>query len=464
MKKIFLFAIAAATMAVGCQKIQDLVRPDDKPVDEDSPVEIKFTTNLVNVETKAAVTELTPSHQLYIYGINNSQAEKSEIINVPANVVANVAESSDGTPSGDLELDKAYFYNGTIDRYSFYGYYVDNAVDGTPAPDAEYKLDVTITGQQDILHAVAESDLTDPPTGDVWSAQSARAHRNPNLKFEHQLSQFSFEVRNQGVAEITLKGLSLNTVNKGSFTVAARQNGTVGLVASTEPADKDDLTLPMDDLELPKKPADNDNTYLKVGTIDEGVTTQTNIMVFPGVDYTLKMTVYQSGMLRTITWPLKLEQTTVAKSTVAGESYNVQITIYSLNEIAITASLVAWNSVVVDPIDTEDIPESDLDDDYNSVLSVNPSVVNMPAVDNSGTTDVDELVAEVTVTKLDEDDVVTATEELDWVTVALKDGSSDTYVITVTANMGVARSGDVTFTSTKYEYSAKLKVNQAVGE
>ena len=466
MKKIFAFAIAAVTMTVGCQKIQELVNPDrnQTQIENDDPVEIQFTTNLVNadIETRAAVTELTSDHQLYIYGINNT-SQKSEIINVPAIVSENVPETEDGSTSKGLTLDKAYFYNGTLDRYSFYGYYVDNAVTGTPAPNDNFELDVTITGQQDILHAKAESDLNEPATGNVWSAQSARKNSHPNLKFEHQLSQFSFEVRNQGVADVTLKGLSLNTVNKGTFTVAARGNGNVGLVPSSETGE---LTLTMSDLNLPKKPSDDDNGYLEVGTKDGGETTQTNIMVFPGVEYTLKLTLYQSGMLRTITWPLALKQTDGEgnksdKNTLAGESYNVQITIYSLNEISINASLVNWKEVTVDPIDTEKVPENDINDDYDPVVSVNPSVINIPADDNSETADVNELTTEVKVTMIDDNDSITPTEDLDWVVVNLKEETTDTYLITVTKNEGVARNGDVKFTSTKYGYVAKLKVNQA---
>ena len=116
MKKIFLFAIAAATMATGCAKLQEIINPGDKnqPVDENDPVEIKFAANVATVEAKAngPVAEFDAAkHTIYVYGLNETNAGTKEITNAASTVTGSA-----------VTLDKKYFYNGTTDVYSFYGY------------------------------------------------------------------------------------------------------------------------------------------------------------------------------------------------------------------------------------------------------------------------------------------------------------------------------------------------------
>ena len=199
MKKIFAFAIAAVTMTVGCQKIQELIRPGNGPVDDESPVEIKFTTNVATVETKgsgsidnqtggAGDLNTLANKKVYIYGFNNSKPGEQELDNVEATV----GTETDGKYPLDLG---SYFYNGVTDTYDFYGYYVDDAVTGTPAPDENYQLDVTIDGTQDILLAEADMNITVPDGAtwtaeDLFSAKTARAGVVPNLVFEHALARY----------------------------------------------------------------------------------------------------------------------------------------------------------------------------------------------------------------------------------------------------------------------------------
>ena len=103
MKKIFLFAIAAVTMATGCAKLQEIINPNNQTeIDENAPVEIKFTTNVAGVETKVrtkaagALTGLTADQTLYIYGLNKKTPGSREIINEPANVTVSAGATAAG--------------------------------------------------------------------------------------------------------------------------------------------------------------------------------------------------------------------------------------------------------------------------------------------------------------------------------------------------------------------------------
>ena len=352
MKKIFAFAIAAVTMTVGCQKIQELVNPDRNQTsfDDNEPVEITFNTNVVNVETKAngSVTTFDPAkHTLYVYGLNTTNNGVKEITNA-------LATTNAGATPASLTLDKPYFYNGTDDQYDFYGYYVDDAADPATVA-ADYTLPVTITGQQDILLAKALGE--DSGTNGAYSAKTARASIVPNLQFEHQMSQFSFKVRNCGSYDITLKGLSLNTINKGTLTVAGDSQG---LVALTGDANKADIEVSTTEQSLAKVDKSDPANYTAIGQ---------PIMVFSENAYTVILYLWQTGMeankVRKVTVPVTItnsEEDLIDAGYQAGDTpgalkgyaYEINVTVYSLEEISVTASIVGWKTGDTFVFDTED--------------------------------------------------------------------------------------------------------------
>ena len=387
MKKIFLFAIAAVGMTVGCQKIQDiLVNPNEKPVDDNSPVEIKFTTNVANVETKATgpVTAFGATHTLYVYGLNTTSnidpgVDKKEILNAPASAAAI-------TGGYKLTLDKTYFYRGTTDTYDFYGYYVDDAA--TATPDDDYKLDVTINGQQDILlakalgaDAVIKKEVEGQPTtvevDGAYSAKTARAGVHPNLEFQHQLAQFNFNVRNCGTYAVVLKGASLTAVNEGVLTVAGTNQGLVAGAATEE------LEVSTTEQTLAKVDKTATDNYTAVGV---------PVMVFPESEYSVVLYLYQDGMdaskVRKVTVPVTITNTTEVlgqlglvtdPGALKGYAYDLNITVYSLEQITVTASLVAWKEGKSFEFDTEDNPGADEDEeDWNptpapATLTIDPT-------------------------------------------------------------------------------------------
>ena len=454
MKKIFLFAIAAATMAVGCQKIQDLVRPDDKPVDEDSPVEIKFTTNVANVETKAngAVTAFDAAkHTLYVYGLNKTNSGVKEITNAPATSTA--AASDDGTTTAALTLDKTYFYNGTTDKYDFYGYYVDDAVTGTPAPSAIYELPVTITGQQDILLAKALG--AEAGFADAYSAKTARAEKHPNLKFEHQLAQFNFNVRNCGTYAVVLRGAALTAVNEGTLTVAGINQGLVAGDATAT-----------DELEV----STTEQTLAKVDKAT-GVYTPVGVpvMVFPESEYSVVLYLYQNGMdaskVRKVTVPVEIKNdpslgysdTNPDPGALKGYAYDLNITVYSLEQITVTASLVAWKEGKSFEFDTEDNPGAEEDEE-----AWNPAPATL-TIDKTAET-ISYEGGNIVVNASKEATVTIPAEET-WITCTPNVGTTFTFAVASNAKTeanGYAseeRTVDVVFTSG--EETVTLTVTQA---
>lgn len=461
MKKIFAFAIAAVTMTVGCQKIQELVNPDRNQTsfDDNEPVEITFNTNVVNVETKAALTALTESETLYIYGLNTTQFEEDEeptdlkqIINAPAiSVLQAGSEGAAGSSAGITWVGNNvhYYYRGTKDTYDFYGYYVGAAVEDTPDPDeTTYALPVTITGQEDILLAKAlgadAKDDQDQSITGAYSAMTARAGVVPTLQFEHQLSQFTFKVINGGNTAMTLKGISINTVNKGVLTVAGTSQG---LVASTESTDKADFFLPgVNDATLTGKVVDEDTQEETLTTVKfEGQ----SIMAFPGQDtYTVNLYLHQDnavaeGKVRMVSIPVK-----ITNGAQPGSSYELTITIYSLEEVTLKATLVGWKpgtSITIDSEDTTDndnvdggIGEGEIgwDDESNKPVTPTPTTPEFAATAVTEEIAADATTFAVNVT-LDGD----APETGEGITVdagelAAPEFNAGTYTFTVSANDG----------------------------
>lgn len=464
MKKIFLFAIAAVGMTVGCQKIQDiLVNPNEKPVDDNSPVEIKFTTNVANVETKAngPVTAFEAAkHTLYVYGLNTTPdidpgVDKKEILNAPARAAAI-------TGGYKLTLDKTYFYRGTTDTYDFYGYYVDDAA--TATPDDDYKLDVTINGQQDILLAKAlgadavikkEVEGQEPTTEKVngaYSAKTARTGVHPNLEFQHQLAQFNFNVRNCGTYAVVLRGAALTAVNEGTLTVAGANQGLVaGDATATE-----ELEVSTTEQTLAKVDKTATDNYTAVGV---------PVMVFPESEYSVVLYLYQDGMdiskVRKVTVPVTITNkpevlTQLGLSTdpgaLKGYAYDLNITVYSLEQITVTASLVAWKEGKSFEFDTEDNTGAKEDEeDWNPTPA--PAALTIDPTTKEVAFEGDEF--DVTASK---EATVTIPAGATWITCTPNVGTTFTFTVEAYDEFRENRVAEVTFTSG--EETCKLTVTQ----
>ena len=311
MKKLFVFAIAAVAMTVACQKNQDVNLGAEN---EGDLVEMRFNSNLVTVETKGV--ESLVGQDLFVYGLSDKATDPRQFINVPASV--------DG--EGKMSLDKTYFY-GPNRTYTFYGYCLNGATaDGTAYNVA---TSLTITGANDVLLAAAEGS---------FSATTARAGTHPELEFGHALSRFTFAVANLGNTDMKLSGISVSTPLEGTITFTGTQGVAAGATDGT-------ITLGVSEMTLTAQPSATDPVFAAV----EGV----EALVFPGSSYTINVTLTQDDAdSRTLAVPVPNPT-----SVEAGFQYAINLKVYSLEEIVISATLKGWEDGQDITVDTSDLEE-----------------------------------------------------------------------------------------------------------
>ena len=419
MKKYFLLVAAAATvLAVSCAKEKN--QPTDSTpteIEDNTPQTIRFGTNVAEVKaplTKAAITQ-TPidtwtGKTVNIYGfqkansgvaqlntedeVDNTHLTGILINNKPFTVAAglNPVEKSAGVN---------YQYGIGDEVYSFYGYYI-----GKEPGDADYTapdpteaaagvtLDVTIDGKSDIMLASTDKfgDYAEKTANfdfsQVYSAKAVRKGVNPNLIFKHQLSNFVFKTQfGSAVADsekaILIKSLTVNSINKGTLTIASPDDATTGFAPSTATADRADL-------ELDGVPAAgvNPGACTDVANLDDETKYTLlgqSLMVVPekgqsqdaGAEvsvYTMKLTVQQAKYNTTNTqWePVDGTEKTTSididfrkvKDTAgnllaagkqyaeAGKQYVVNIIVYGIEDIKVKVTLTEWEdggSTIYDP-------------------------------------------------------------------------------------------------------------------
>ena len=216
-------------------------------IDDNSPVAVELGVKGidldVNVSSKAqgSVDAWDASQTLYVYAIDRSDAQ---FANTP--LIDNISASSPATgaqnnvlnlvqPASAGEYAGEYFYFQGSTVYDFYGYYVDDAVEGTPTPsrtDGTITLPITITGAQDIMLAKADPAVdieasTDPNKGQVtsetaYSAFAARRGVQPTLEFQHQLARFTFNIVPGSASGdlITVTAIELQSNTTGTLQIA----------------------------------------------------------------------------------------------------------------------------------------------------------------------------------------------------------------------------------------------------
>ena len=237
-----------ALLAVSCQK----TAVGGAEESEEAPVPIQLTTNLkvnsVSV-TKAAV-DAWIGQKLYIYALptNTITADESKIL-------VNNAEASAPTDGGtgdaryekkDITLNKTegtfYYYPADKTTLDFYGYHVDKAFVENPAQDPalekpnpriendKISLPIFLDGSQDIMLAkadkIADTEGKEIAPANAYSAYSARKHVKPNLKFEHQLSRFVFNVvaGNDEGKKVKIKSVTLTSDDKADLVIADKND------------------------------------------------------------------------------------------------------------------------------------------------------------------------------------------------------------------------------------------------
>lgn len=419
MKKMFFFALAAAGMLTACSNEDTLGGNGEQNASEQqirlgvasSKVQTRGTGTVGGMtedENKWA------GQTLWVYMLQKGSMELG-YYKTPADAAGaavgtavfdnkefkapNTAES---TVSGlATTADGTIAYYPVSGNYDFWGYRVDDAVAGTPdvklvddtdtevAADQATKrvVDITIDGSQDIMAGKATPSADEVTKlgnygQNFYSAYAARKGVQPNITFNHLLTRFTFEVRAGSKATagagasgnteaVRVQGVSVESLTDGKLTVAYKGETKEAADLLTFTGDASPLTLkqraagadnnaPLVDLEEVALtwPADAAATVGDVLPVGEA------LLVAPGqTEYPLTIALAQKVKKNT-TAADKEDMALEQKATIKidgtqkfepGKSYKVTITVYGLEEIEVTATLVPW----------QDGGSIDIDDDRN---------------------------------------------------------------------------------------------------
>ncbi|WP_278901791.1 fimbrillin family protein [Leyella stercorea] len=300
--------------------------------------------------------------------------------------------TADNTKSGlATTADGTIAYYPVSGNYDFWGYRVDDAaVGGTPTVkivddngdevtadhmDQATKrvVDIKIDGSQDIMagKAAPSADEVTKLGGyadNFYSAYAARKGVQPNITFEHLLTRFTFEVRAGSKATaglpaggntdaVKVTGVSVGSKTTGTLTVAYTGATKAAADLLTFTGDASPLILKQRDEAV----ADNNAPLVALkpvtltwtddaATIGDVLKVGEALLVAPGEkEYPLTIALSQDVLQKVgeakVTMPLEQKATIKMDGTKTfepGKSYKVTITVYGLEDIRVTATLVPW--------------------------------------------------------------------------------------------------------------------------
>lgn len=363
MKKYFFFAVATLVALAACSKspLAESVDPDEIFTGSEK-YPITFASNVVSTKSQVkgggSVAAWNDSQTLYVYGIKRDEVADTlywedgiQIDNVAAVAPASGTEGAINVYDPAFPGENKPFYYDNSGRYDFFGYYVDDAfVTGQETPEnnaGTITLPIEINGTQDVMLAYADRDAavegTPYSAAKMFSAYGVRKGIVPNLKFEHQLSRFIFQVKKgtvpaEGEAEPVVQPgvLYINSLSVDSY--ASAMMTIVGANRGLAVADDAELTyFPLTDRGTPFDQTLVDGIAQVLGE---------SVMVMPGREtYNLKFILENAvGVQQENNMSFD-----IAGDALAGKSYTITLTVYNLEEISINVSLVAWDDDT-DPI------------------------------------------------------------------------------------------------------------------
>lgn len=312
---------------------------------------------------------------VYVYGIVSKLiGDEQSTITGDAQFAINgeAATAPTGTAKDALAwatADKHYYYDGN-NLYDFYGCHVDDAAEATAMKiptgadndfaTAGFSVSVEIDGTQDLMVAVPdkskdiEGNLEVTTTDNLYSAWSSRRGVKPNLVFKHVLTRLTFKAKcgDDPAPTQPVKITSIQVtgaISDGTLTIIPVGGGNQGFAPGTTTANFA-LMAPASD---PGKSKELETFLGKEITNTGDAFDQIGVpmMLVPGEKYTIVINTEQNNEKGTIT-----KEVTFAGGFVAGTNYNINITVYGLQEIAVNATLTAWNEAGEDiEIDPDDI-------------------------------------------------------------------------------------------------------------
>ena len=273
------------------------------------------------------------------------------------------------------------YYPTTKTAFDFWGYRLDDAIQGTPAVSEDgtmQEVGFTLNGSQDIMVGKAtptEEDLTKCADAEkIYSAYAARRGVQPDIKFKHLLSRLVFSITggNKDACDdesgVKVTGIKVKSKYTGKLIVAYTPDAEVTneLVPTEDVKDLVLMQRATDDtngnnkliaLEAKNPEWDTEADKAKKTNIGEA------ILAVPADNYELTIELSQKVKIQEaysepnpeggepINHPAKYDfknfsYTDVIKLTddvfKAGYSYNVNITVYGLSEIKINTTLTPW--------------------------------------------------------------------------------------------------------------------------
>lgn len=418
MKKMFFFALAAAGMLTACSNEDTLGGNGEQNVSEQQ-IRLGVASSKVYTRGTGTVGGMTDAENvwagqtLWVYMLQKGSMDlayyKSPAVGATVttkevfdNKEFKAPNTADNTKSGlATTADGTIAYYPVSGSYDFWGYRVDDAaVGGTPtvkivddngdevAADQATKrvVDIEIDGSQDIMAGKATPSADEVAKlgnydENFYSAYAARKGVQPNITFNHLLTRFTFEVRAGSKATaglpaggntdaVKVTGVSVDSKTTGTLTVAytGETKQAADLLTFTGDAspltlkqrsvtavDHNDALVALDPVSLTwTDDAATMGDVLKIGEA---------LLVAPGeTEYPLTIALSQDVLQKVgdpkVTMPLEQKATIKmdgVKKFEPGKSYKVTITVYGLEGIEVTATLVPW----------ADGGSIDIDDDRN---------------------------------------------------------------------------------------------------
>lgn len=406
MKKMFFFALAAAGMLTACSNEDTLGGNGEQNVSEQqirlgvasSKVQTRGTGTvggMIDAENVWAGQTLwvymlqKGSMDLALYKAPAAGGVTTPDVEVFNNKEFKAPTTADNTKSGlATTADGTIAYYPVSGNYDFWGYRVDDAaVGGTPtvkivddngdevAADQATKrvVDIEIDGSQDIMAGKATPSADEVAKlgnydENFYSAYAARKGVQPNITFNHLLTRFTFEVRAGSKATaglpaggntdaVKVTGVSVGSKTTGTLTVAYTGATKKAAELLTFTGDASPLILKQRDEAV----ADNNAPLVALkpvtltwtddaATIGDVLKVGEALLVAPGeTEYPLTIALSQDVLQKVgenkVTMPLEQKATIKMDGTKTfepGKSYKVTITVYGLEDIRVTATLVPW--------------------------------------------------------------------------------------------------------------------------
>ena len=182
---------------------------------------------------------------------------------------------------------------------------------------------------------------------DCYSAYAARRDIQPNLQFRHMLSRFTFQIKpgTDDAKNVEVTGIKIKANTKGFLCVVGDNKGTV------IPCAVDEENNPLVDMELQQRSVAGQCEPLEPVSLTEAsaeapVTAGESIMAMAGetsYDIVISTRMNEASGIKTPIADLEKKLTLSENAQfAAGTSYNVTITVYSLEKIEVTATLAEW--------------------------------------------------------------------------------------------------------------------------